>query len=488
MTNHLKSLIITFAKILFRNEVLVTVNIIAMISKFTSDFNKNFCTNLSIIGFEETFQNYTDEAAKELFKSYLEFLDQSFMNSEERKAEYTVKDTIHRKSLVTIFGNIDLSYRRYKNKDTNEQYIFIRELLNLKPYQRFTDTAEKELIKCSMETNSSYAAKHAIRNCEVSRAKVAKISRRFIGTLKIDEQKCENQPKVLYIEMDEIHANLQNGKNHICPCAIVHEGHKEEFAKRKELKNTFYLATSKGSYRDLWDIIYYYVDTKYDIDKFDVIFVSGDGASGIKQYDEVFANAVFVLDPYHYYYKYLHYIFKNDKTLSEFADSYLREDRLEDFEALVQVQIEKYPEQEKIMIENMNYLLNNVDGIKNQRHPLYKCACSMEGHVSQAYARHITSSPYAFSLDGLENKLQLLTMKANQIELTLNNFLQLKYGENEYQRIIEQFKTTQNITIRDLNLNFVPSKKIEDLDIPLPIFDNVSTQDYFKRLIVERPL
>ncbi len=37
--------------------------------------------------------------------------------------------------------------------------------------------------------------------------------------------------------MDEIHANLQNSKNHICPCAVVHEGHIDEFSKRKVLKN-----------------------------------------------------------------------------------------------------------------------------------------------------------------------------------------------------------------------------------------------------------
>ena len=55
--------------------------------------------------------------------------------------------------------------------------------------------------------------------------------------------------------MDEVYANLQNkfkqeddkSKNRICPCAIVHEGHKDELTKRKELKNVRNFATAKHS-------------------------------------------------------------------------------------------------------------------------------------------------------------------------------------------------------------------------------------------------
>lgn len=460
------------------------MNIIAMLEKFTSDFDKIFCTDFSTIGFEEMFQSLTDETSKELFKKFLEFLDESFMKSDERKENYIVKDIRQRKDLVTIFGNISFSFRRYKDRETKEQYIFVRDILNLKPYQRFTDTAEKTLLECSMDTNNSYAAKHAIRNCIVSRAKVSKLVRKLKGSTKLDKTKYPNQPKVLYIEMDEIHANLQSGGNQICPCAIVHEGHKEIFVKRKELKNPYYFATI-NSYRDLWDVVYNYVDTKYDIDRFDTIFVSGDGAFGIKQYDEVFSNAIYVLDPYHYWYKYMNYIFKNERHLSRLADGYLRNGNIDDFKSLVQIQIEKYPDQEYFMNKKMEFLLNNIEGIKNQKHELYKCSCSMEGHVSQAYARHITSSPYAFSLIGLENKLKLLTIKANHINLTLTNFLNLKYGTDEYKKIIHNSKI-KDIKLKDLNLFMIPSKKIENLDVSLPLFDYPSTRDYFKRVVAER--
>lgn len=45
----------------------------------------------------------------------------------------------------------------------------------------------------------------------------------------------------------------------------------------------------------LLEVIYDYIDKKYNIDKFDKIFISGDGASCIKNFDAYFPNAIYVL-------------------------------------------------------------------------------------------------------------------------------------------------------------------------------------------------
>ncbi|MBS5720057.1 MAG: UPF0236 family protein [Clostridium sp.] len=106
-----------------------------------------------------------------------------------------------------------------------------------------------------------------------------------------------------------------------------------------------YFASSKLTYEELWEVIFDYVNKKYDIDKFKVIFVSGDGAPGIKNYTNCFPNARFVLDSFHYIKKHLKYIFKDDIKLINIADDYIRNDLLDDFKTLVKYQIEKYPEQ-----------------------------------------------------------------------------------------------------------------------------------------------
>ena len=281
--------------------------------------------------------------------------------------------------------------------------------------------------------------------------------------------------------MDEIHANLQKDGNKICPCAIVHEGYEEDFVKRKKLKNVHYFASSKLTYEELWEVIFDYVNRKYDIDKFKVIFISGDGAPGIKSYTNCFPNAKFVLDPFHYVKKHLNYIFKNDIELRNIADEYIRNDLIDDFKLLVDLQIKKYSEQEKHMKKHMNYILNNLEGIKNQKNEDYKVHCSMEGHVNHAFARYITSSPYGFSEQGLENKLKLLVYHANKHELTIEDYYNLKYGNNNYEEINIKIKKLSNIKYdQKLTSNHLLEYKIST---NLPIFDTDEENNRFKEMV-----
>ena len=51
----------------------------------------------------------------------------------------------------------------------------------------------------------------------------------------------------------------------------------------------------------------------------------------------------------------------------------------------------------------------------------------MEGHVNHGFARYITSSPFGFSLNGLNNKLKLLVYKANKVDLTIEDYMNLNF-------------------------------------------------------------
>ena len=331
-----------------------------------------------------------------------------------------------------------------------------------------------------MDENMSQSARHALRNTQVSRSTVSKKIAKLDGSIIENITKSDNQPDILYMEMDEIHANLQKGGNKICPCAIVHEGYEEDFVKRKKLKNIHYFASAKLSYEELWEVIFDYVNKKYDIDKFKVIFVSGDGASGIKNYTNCFPNAKFVLDPFHYIRKHLRYIFKRNTELKDRADEYIRNDMIDDFKILVDSQIKEYPDQEKYMKEHRDYIINNLEGIKNQNDEDYKVHCSMEGHVNQAFARYITSSPYGFSERGLENKLKLLIYHANKVDLTIEDYYNLKYGTNSYEDINVKIKKLCNIKY-DQKLTSTHSLEYK-INTNLPIFDSPIENNKLKEL------
>ena len=455
------------------------MKIIPLINEITNTFNKTFSKNLTPLNLESKIRDIGDTFTLKLYESFLNYIDEKFKNSKERKKNYLIKET-RRRTLITSIGCIVVDSTSYVDKKTGERFVLLRAILNLKPYQRLTNEAEYQLIKYAMEENMSQSARHALRNTVISRSTVSKKIAKLDGSINEVITRCENQPDILYIEMDEIHANLQHGGNKICPCAIVHEGYEEDFVKRKKLKNIHYFASSKLTYEELWEVIFNYVNKKYDIDKFKVIFISGDGASGIKNFDNCFPNAKFVLDPFHYTKKHLDYIFKKDINLRNIADDYIRNDLIDDFKVLVNYQIEKYPEQEKKMKDHMNYIINNLEGIHNQKDPLYKCHCSMEGHVNQAFARHITSSPYGFSERGLENKLKLLVYHANKHDLTIEDYYNLKYGSNSYENINIKINKLTNIKYdQKLSSNHSLEYKI---DTKFPILDSASENNRLKEL------
>ena len=270
------------------------MKIIPLINEFTNTFNKIFSKNLNPLNLESKIRDVGDTFTLELYESFLNYIDDEFKNSKERKKHFLIKET-RKRTLITSVGSIVVNSTSYIDKKTKKRFVFLRDILHLKPYQRLTNEAEYQLIKYAMDENMSQSARHALRNTIISRSTVSKKISKLDGSINEVITRCENQPDILYIEMDEIHANLQKGGNKICPCAIVHEGYEEDFVKRKKLKNIRYFASSKLSYEELWEVIFDYVNIKYDIDKFKVIFVSGDGATGIKSYTNCFPNAKFVL-------------------------------------------------------------------------------------------------------------------------------------------------------------------------------------------------
>ncbi len=459
------------------------MEIISLINEFTNNFNKTFQNNLTPFNLESKIRDVGDTFTLKLYESFLNYIDEKFKYSEERKNLYYIKET-RKRTLITSVGCIVVNSTSYVNKITKERYVPLRDILYLNPYQRLTNEAEYQLIKYSMDENMSQSARHALRNTIISRSTVSKKLAKLDGSINEVITRCPNQPDVLYIEMDEIHANLQHGGNKICPCAIVHEGYVEDFVKRKQLKNIRYFASSDLTYEELWEVVFDYVNKRYDIDKFKVIFVSGDGASGIKNYTNCFPKAKFVLDPFHYMKKHLRYIFKNNFELRNMADDYIRNDLIDDFKLLVQSQIKEYPHQEKYMKQHMNSIINNLDGIKNQKDKDYKVHCSMEGHINQGFARYITSSPFGFSKRGLENKLKLLVYHANEHDLTIEDYYNLKYGNDSYKEINININKLTNIKYdQRLSSNHSLDYKI---DVPIPIFDRPTQNNKLNELLAFR--
>lgn len=461
------------------------MNIISLFDSFVNHLSKILDSNLFLHELEHNIYNSTNELNLDILKEILEYLDLQYKNSKERKDKYYVQQTRER-TLITSLGIVTFNKTYYKSKvkinDKYQYYSYLEDYLGIDKWAKMSLSAEVNLINNALDNGMTWSAKNTIPNYEISRqtisTKIKNINYNYIENINK-----KNTPNILYIEADEVHANLQSknpgNKNKIVPVILTHEGHKEEFVKKKELKNTHYIASSILKTDKLWEETYKYLDTTYDLNKVDKIFLSSDGGTWITGYDVAFSNIIFVLDKFHYR-KSLNYIFKKEPTITELADNYLRNKMINEFKLLVKVQYELYPDQKDKMIKQQNYLINHIDGIINQHHPDYKCPCSMEGHISNKYAKFITSRPHAYSNDGLENITQLLTMKANNIKLTEEIYYKFKTGESVYKKLnlekfITQFRNQSNAFVNN-NLKYNKQYQIDNNSFNLK--DNYRL-DYF---------
>ena len=461
------------------------MNIISLFNSFVNHLNNILDNNLFLHELENHISVSTNSLNLDILKEILEYLDLEYKNSKQRKELYYVQQTRPR-TLITSLGLITFNKTYYKSKNNingkHQYYSYLEDYLGIDKWAKLSLSCEINLINNALDNGYSWAGKNTIPNYVISRqtisTKIKNINYNYIDT----SQKRQT-PKVLYIEADEVHANLQSRnkgkKNKIVPVILTHEGHKEDFVKKKELKNTHYIASSILKTDILWEETYRYLDTVYDLNKVDKIFLSSDGGTWIKGYDIAFPNIIFVLDKFHYR-KALNYIFKREPTITKIADSYLRNRMVDEFKILVKSQCQLYPDQKKEMIKKQKYLINHIDGIINQNHPDYKCPCSMEGHISNKYAKFITSRPHAYSLDGLENITQLLTMKANNIRLTEEIYHKFKTGESTYKKLnLEKFITcfkNQAKQVVDNNLKYNLQYEIDNSTFSLK--DNYRT-NYF---------
>lgn len=425
------------------------MNIISLFESFVNHLNE-ICKNNSFLHeLEHNISNSTNSLNLDVLRNILESLDLEYKNSKERKNKYYVQQTRER-TLITSLGLITFNKTYYKSKTKingkYEYYSYLEDYLGVSKWAKMTLAAETKLINNALENGYSWSANNSIPNYIITRQTISSKIKGINYNHQEDIKKKET-PNVIYIEADEVHANLQSRekgtKNRIVPVILTHEGHKEDFVKKKQLKEQHYIASSILKTDKLWEEAYKYLDNKYDLNKQPTIFVSGDGGSWIKGFDIAFPKAIYVLDPFHYFNKKLAYIFKKEPLITSIADSYLRNRMIDEFKLLVKVQIEKYPEQKNDMIKTQKFLIENIQGIINQSHPLYKCPCSMEGHISNKYAKFITSRPHSYSEEGLENIVQLLTMKANNIKLTEEIYHQFKTEESTYKKLnLEKFITS----------------------------------------------
>ncbi len=429
-------------KIIIKEAILMNTIIHEIIEKITRDFNNNIedlmLNSRDISRFIINTKKSLDEIGAMIVKEALEMLDEIIRESSSRKKEYYIQRRNDEKTLITIFGEVNYLRTYYKSKKDGSYRYLSDELVGIYPYERMDLSYESELIEEAIETSYEKSGKRASNNVQVTRQTVMNTIRR-LGNVENDEAEIPLKKRVvktLYIEADEDHVALQNGRNKEIKLTYVHEGKRFKSKGRYELINKRLFTGSLIASEDLWLDVANYLEEAYDLDRVEKIYISGDGASWIKEGLNWIKGSEYVLDYFHLS-KYVKTATAHMPQTFEPLWTYIRDlNKKGVIELLNFITAETESETKKEALKkSKRYILNNWKGIEKGMEEGY-IGCSAEGHISHILSSRLSSRPLGWSLVGADQMARLRVYKANGGDIY--ELLSKKKGERQKEnRIIE---------------------------------------------------
>lgn len=379
------------------------------ISKITEAVEKN---TEGLKGMTESIKPILEETALVTVSLMLAELDEQIFLEAKRQDEWTVIRKDDEKKIETVFGALEYKRRYYRNRRTGVTAHLLDGWLGISAWQKVGDDVRESLVNEAVDISYQKSGEKAAP-ATVSRTSVG----RYVGETPIGEGLISDgktrESAVLYVEADEDHVPLQDGRTAQMKLVYVHEGNVSD-TERAKLNHIRYMSwTDTGKTDDLWEAVATYIEAQYDMDVLETVWLCGDGAAWINAGSEWLPKCRMVLDGYH--------INKNFMRLTSHAAQFrswgwkvLRAGTREQMEELCFKLCERADteRQKKEKLELSGYLLGHWDAIVARREEGAP-GCSAEGHVSHVLSARLSSRPMGWSRHNMEKMAGLRVMRAN---------------------------------------------------------------------------
>ena len=375
--------------------------------KLNREFNNFFLREQTDIAAAESYFGKCIAAATlELMQAYYEQQDQQLRadKAPRKQAGLMVERLGDTREILTLLGLLE--YRRTYYKKASGGYEHpVDQIAGVDAYERVSGSVGLSLVEASCEMSYAKASEY-VTDGHVSRQTVMN----KIRSANPQQEAFERQAvPELHVDADEDHVNLQTGKNTIVPLVSVYEGI-EHCGKRGVCKNVFHISEYGSSIESLWEKVSDEIERRYDLTN-TKIYLHGDGAKWIKQGLEYLPNCVFVLDRYHKNKAIKQALSGIDRMAASQYENHIRKALDEcDRAGLMAIRdtlLSRYPDREKTIRENMDYLLDNFEAI----------AASLNGgctepHVSHVLSARLSSRPMGWSKETLRQLVPILAAGA----------------------------------------------------------------------------
>lgn len=386
----------------------------------------------------------------DIIRTFFETIDQWLCNSPRRKEKYYIEQHMA-KQLITSLGTVNFNKTLFSDKECrNEMYCIFDQILGLEQHQRMTPDAVCNVLKEAAESSYRKGGSKVNPSDEISPTGVKDLIHglQFPPNFNVPVQK--KVVDYLYIDADEDHAHLQfqekkgdldvsesgRKKNGVITKLIyVYEGVRPVApkSKRHRLIGTHYFCRCTEDNKALWDEVYEYIDTHYDLSKVKKVYLNADGGPWIKSGINRLHGVEYVLDEFHLS-KYLLKMTGHMKDTQEDAKIELckaiRSKEKADF-IEIRERLKGCTTDEKVLKrieESAQYILDNWTAAKRRlkhRDAIY--GCSAEGHVYHVLSSRMSTLAMGWSRKGVAKMAQLREWYYNK-----RDFLELaKYQQKE---------------------------------------------------------
>lgn len=356
-----------------------------------------------------TTHNAVNDLGVKLIENIVRIIDEKY-NAQRDKHNVILRHTKTRK-MVSELGELNLTRKLYFDKATARYFFAVDEILNIEKYSRVEGELKTKLINDA--TLTSYGKASKLSNYCVSRQTVHNLVKGVEPKSLEVKAKGIKAVEQIYIEADEDHIHLNNGKNAEVKLVYVHEGRQRVNRGRTALVGArYFVSVSNGN--EIWDNVTDYLYAQYNTRNAE-IHISGDGANWIKQGLNVIPKAQYHLDKFHVY-KSVTDATAGDRRL---RNQIINSIKLGDSKSVQSLYMQRWggmgtARARNRLYDSLQYIENNFDSIDLTA----ESNCSAEGHVSHILSERLSSRPMGWSLAGAERIAQLRAFYFNGGDFT----------------------------------------------------------------------
>lgn len=400
----------------------------------------------------------TDEIGRNIMTMLMETMDEVIKNEPGRSDRYEVVHASNPNTLLCCLGSFSYKRTYYRDRKTGEYVYLSDRQFGIEPKAKTMEDSKALALEEAVESSYRKGGLCASVTDSLSKGSMKNLIHGLVVDMPKPEVKDKKKVRILHINADEDHVaaqfwnvkgDLKKNKdgiksNTIMPKLVyVHEGTEKEspVSKRWKLVNPHYFSGLYERERntDLWLEVADYIDTHYDMDYLETVYLCGDGANWIKQGLSWISKSVFVLDKFHLK-KYIH---KSVIHMGEQAEimKQMIEDELsfenkavinEIYKKLIDLAASDGKKEE--VEQARKYIMNNWNGItiyNTRGHEI--TGCSAEGHVSHILSSRMSSRPLGWSKKGADNMARLRAFAWNGGNI-YDLLMYRKYKEQQEER------------------------------------------------------